>query len=1123
MIEWIISSAVLTAIVIVLRAIFKGRMSLRLQYALWLIVLVRLLVPISFGSTGMSVQNVVARPAAETPVTIDWGKYVAATPVEYNPELYPAVPTKEEFDKYSLEDLAQMYGYDEIRRGEVRSDVPSISTVREAQHLTVNEILNIVWACGAGAIALWLLITNLHFYGKLRRSRERLDVDGEPLPVYVTDRIDTPCLFGLICPKIYVTPEVAADEIALHYSVEHEATHRRHGDHLWSLLRGLCLAVYWFNPLVWVAAILSRGDAELACDEATIRRIGEDNRAEYGRTLIRLTFEKRPMLFVAATTMTGSGRSIKERIKLIVKKPKTAILTLIAIVLVIAVAVGCTFTGAKPEADTERASLDVSDLPAILNAIDLQEATLILSGEKDPPLPAGAAICAENYLAELKQYTWEKYPFAIDETYVSESYIQLAAPRTTLTFYGNSVRTDYLVRVETDGAEGWFRPPVQEGKAAWTEQSAYREMYLWYQEADGALLYGGEGRLLTAEELEFFREYTLSQSIFFTSRYSDVRDMNAWWFLRYFNGERFEPQNSAERQLQTEIKLSDGNTWDYSSPEGEPAMRIPRADVDAYLLQYAGVTVEEMHTNWFEKVSYLPETDCFYIGAAYFGPTVFNPVVGVQNGSTVTLWARSAILDEPYKYLPFDIVKLEQSGDGWRILSFTMDDPLLEIETTTPIQHIKQLELSDLPAIFDAIDLNEALLTYYTGFSTSYPAAAANNSEQYFETLKQIPWQACNMGGFDVDDFNGSYIQLVVPHTTARLYEVGLSGENLLYVETDDAEGWFQPSPGTNAFNQALDWFTEVHGASLWGGNGRILSEEELESFRAFTSSTYKTYDAQGNLTTAFPTEISCFFTSYYSNVRDMDAYSFLWYFPSRSEDRTVDETEWQLVQQVQDWRRGEDNHLMTMEELGVPVHRIPRTRVNEVLMKYAGVTVEDMNTNWFEEMTYIPATDCFYVYTSDAGCGTFIPWFGIEHGDLVSLWAHNAYGPCRLDLIKDSDGWRILDHVLESCPPLGFKEEVADWERTFLAGRLEYCGYGSENAQFDVLYNKADRAAYLFGATERGYVVFVRYTMNFVECGDGNPYDGYMDAQKYYVGMTYGVLLPEGYYNLTTQQFEEK
>ena len=902
MLEWLLSSAVLIAIVIVLRLIFKGKMSMRLQYALWLIVLVRLLVPVSFGSTAWSVQNLVPQ-AAETPKVTYTEINDAQTGLPASVVVIPGF-TPKETDAQNIGINVQVEpGESQYVREGLRIEV----TPAGDASLAATDILMIVWGAGAGLIVLWLLFTNLHFYRKLRRSREKLDVDGAPLPVYVTDKIDTPCMFGLIRPKIYVTPGVAQDAAVLRYSIEHEATHYRHGDHIWSILRGLCLAVHWFDPIIWIAAVLSRNDAELACDEATIRRIGEEHRADYGRTLLQLTCEKRPTLFVAATTMTGSGRSIKERIRLIVNRPKTAIYTLIAIVLIVAIAVGCTFTGAKTKETEELAQ--ITEKP---NDTDLPKA------EQDIPADA--------------------------------------------TVIGQAVYCGFLYDV----------PDVTTGIAF-------------------------------AEDQEF-----------------------------------------------TEAVLI-------------PSAKTPQQSLECNV---AGTTAS----------------------------------FAVVNGDLIL------IVDGTQ----YDLANAEKIT-----------------ATTTPIQHIKKLELSDLPAIFDAIDLNEALLTYYTGFPTSYLAAAANGSEQYFETLKQIPWQVCNMGGFDVDDFNGSYVQLVVPHTTARLYEVGLSGENLLYVETDDAEGWFQPSPGTNAYIEALRWYIEAQGASLWGGNVRILSETELESFRAFTASSYDTYDAQGNLTTVFPTEISCFFTSYYSNVWDIDAYSFLWYFPSRSEDYTVDEAEWQLVQQVQDWRRGEDDHLMTMEELSVPIHRIPRTRVNEALMKYAGATVEHMNTNWFEEMTYVPETDCFYVYTSDAGCGRFTPWFGVAHGDFVALWAiaqesGNQQIPCRLNLVKDGDGWRILDYELDGYGA-GSSNELTDAERTLLAGRLEYYGYGSENAQFDVLYNKADRAAYLFGATDRGYVIYIRYSFNFCECGDGNPYEGYMDAQKYYVGMTYGVLLSEGYYNLTTQQFEEK
>ncbi|MEI3363004.1 MAG: M56 family metallopeptidase [Oscillospiraceae bacterium] len=68
----------------------------------------------------------------------------------------------------------------------------------------------------------------------------------------------------------------------------HEETHARHFDPLWSLLRVVCLAVYWFHPLVWAAAAASKTDCELACDEAVLARLNAEERIAYGRTLLAL-------------------------------------------------------------------------------------------------------------------------------------------------------------------------------------------------------------------------------------------------------------------------------------------------------------------------------------------------------------------------------------------------------------------------------------------------------------------------------------------------------------------------------------------------------------------------------------------------------------------------------------------------------------------------------------------------------------------------------------------------------------------------------------------------------------------------------------------------------------------
>ena len=321
MTEWAVTSSVLIIVVLILRQCLKGRVSLRLQYGLWALVLVRLLLPVSLGHTPVSVLNAVdpitsiqtvERAVQHFPGNVT----ITLSPVE--------APVNQEVNA--------------PESGDETLDVP----------FSPAPVLHGVWLAGAVAVALWLTGVNVRFARTLRRSRRALAVEGCSIPVYVSQAIPAPCLFGLVRPCIYVTPLTASDETLLRHTLAHELTHFRHRDHLWSVLRGLCLALHWYNPLVWLAAVVSSRDGELCCDEATVARLGEGERASYGRTLLAVTCQGRSNLLLTATSMTGRGRDIKERILLLAKQPKTAALTLAAVVLVAVVAAGCTFTGAAP-------------------------------------------------------------------------------------------------------------------------------------------------------------------------------------------------------------------------------------------------------------------------------------------------------------------------------------------------------------------------------------------------------------------------------------------------------------------------------------------------------------------------------------------------------------------------------------------------------------------------------------------------------------------------------------------------------------------------------------------------------------------------------------------------------
>ena len=88
-------------------------------------------------------------------------------------------------------------------------------------------------------------------------------MDGTSLPVYQCSLVKSPCLFGLFRPAVYLTPEVMESQVLTRYVLAHELAHYRAKDHIWSLLRSLCLVIHWYNPLVWVAAVLSKRDAML--------------------------------------------------------------------------------------------------------------------------------------------------------------------------------------------------------------------------------------------------------------------------------------------------------------------------------------------------------------------------------------------------------------------------------------------------------------------------------------------------------------------------------------------------------------------------------------------------------------------------------------------------------------------------------------------------------------------------------------------------------------------------------------------------------------------------------------------------------------------------------------------
>ena len=333
MTQWILSSSLLIAVVLLIRKVAGDRLSARVRYALWGLVLLRLLVPVSIGESALSVQN--------------WLPDEDAAVVQQSQPV--------DLDVYAGSDSEMILQ---------QTPVTEESAPAE-QRLTMKDMLPVVYIVGAVLVAAIFLLSNLRFWLRLRRSR--VFVTKQTLPVYETVAIESPCMYGLFRPAVYMTPEVLKDEKAQRYVLAHELTHYRHGDHIWSFLRCLAVILHWYNPLVWTASFASQLDGELACDEGALRRIGESNRNEYARTLINLTCVGYGGMLTTATSMTGRRCDLRNRVVRIAKNPKMTVTALVAVLVIVAVVAVMLFSGATAPAIEGVWRMDVSALGVGMN------------------------------------------------------------------------------------------------------------------------------------------------------------------------------------------------------------------------------------------------------------------------------------------------------------------------------------------------------------------------------------------------------------------------------------------------------------------------------------------------------------------------------------------------------------------------------------------------------------------------------------------------------------------------------------------------------------------------------------------------------------------------------------
>ena len=241
------------------------------------------------------------------------------------------------------------------------AEVP-VGVSRQQAQVDFN-IYSILWLAGMAALLVHALVSA----GKLKRKLATAILLRDN--IYESEFVDSPFVFGVVKPNIYLPMHM--DEGTAAYVIAHEHAHLARRDHWWKVLGYLVLALHWFNPLVWVAYILFCRDIELACDEKVVKGLDGAARADYSQALLSCAAPKRA---VAACPLAFGEGNIKMRVKSALHYKKPAFWVAAAAVLAVVIVAVCFLTNPR----SERGSLVWAQK---LNAADVASIELYVPAE----------------------------------------------------------------------------------------------------------------------------------------------------------------------------------------------------------------------------------------------------------------------------------------------------------------------------------------------------------------------------------------------------------------------------------------------------------------------------------------------------------------------------------------------------------------------------------------------------------------------------------------------------------------------------------------------------------------------------------------------------------------------
>ncbi|HDK7167942.1 TPA: M56 family metallopeptidase [Clostridium botulinum] len=367
---WVLQTSLIASIaaliVILILKLFNSYIGVRFQHALLFIIILRLLIPVNIPRN-INLFNILSDKYENKILNIESKSNAKAA--------------------YDVFTERKVYLNDKTRDSKVirSSPLENTSYKREdtAKEKVITSTLNIascIWLVGVVSIALFFLIISWKFKVKipeleqipdlkivslLEECKKKLSINRS-IPIYACDDFKTPCIFGVLKPKIYIPKYKYSinDYKYLSHIFLHELIHYKRKDLIYNFLGTITILIYWFNPIIWFIVKKMKLQREYACDAYVLEILGKEKSIEYGMTLINFSklissSRKVPQLAIFFETKN----QIKRRIKMIKNFKKGSYRMSAAAVICCILAGGIIFTNGVNARDMKRST----NVSAVIN------------------------------------------------------------------------------------------------------------------------------------------------------------------------------------------------------------------------------------------------------------------------------------------------------------------------------------------------------------------------------------------------------------------------------------------------------------------------------------------------------------------------------------------------------------------------------------------------------------------------------------------------------------------------------------------------------------------------------------------------------------------------------------